>query len=84
MTATLFVKRGHKFIRASTGVEKDDGSRAIGTTLDLKAAAGMAIAQGKTYYGAVPILGKSYITGYEPMKDGSGNIIGAYYVGYPQ
>jgi hypothetical protein len=30
------------------------------------------------------ILGKPYITGYEPMKDGSGNIVGIYYVGYPQ
>ena len=44
----------------------------------------MAVAQGKAYYGVAPILGKAYITGYEPMKDGSGNIIGAYYVGYPQ
>jgi Cache 3/Cache 2 fusion domain len=84
MTATLFVKSGDEYIRASTSVNKDDGSRAIGTTLDLKAAAGMAIAQGKAYYGPVAILGKSYITGYEPMKDESGNIIGAYYVGYPQ
>jgi hypothetical protein len=84
MTATLFVKSGDEFIRASTNVKKDDGSRAIGTTLDLRAAAGMAIAQGKAYYGPVAILGKSYITGYEPMKDGSGNIIGVYYVGYPQ
>jgi hypothetical protein len=84
MTATLFVKSGDEFIRASTNVKKDDGSRATGTTLDLKAAAGMAIAEGKAYYGPAPILGKSYITGYEPMKDGSGNIIGAYYVGYAQ
>jgi len=84
MTATLFVKSADEFLRASTSVKKDDGSRAIGTTLDLKAAAGMAVAQGKAYYGVAPILGKAYITGYEPMKDGSGNIIGAYYVGYPQ
>jgi methyl-accepting chemotaxis protein len=41
MTATLFVKSGDEFIRASTGVKKDDGSRAIGTTL------GIAIAQVK-------------------------------------
>jgi Cache 3/Cache 2 fusion domain len=84
MTATLFVKSGDEFIRASTNVKKDDGSRAMGTALDLKAAAGMAIVQDKAYYGPVAILGKSYITGYEPMKDGSGKIIGVYYVGYPQ
>jgi len=84
MTATLFVKSGDQFIRASTSVRKDDGSRAVGTILDLKAAAGMAVAQGKAFYGPVAILGKSYITGYEPVQDGSGNIIGVYYVGYPQ
>lgn len=84
MTGTLFVKSGDEFIRVSTNIKNDDGSRATGTTLDPKTAAGMAIAQGKAYYGPAPILGKSYITGYEPMKDGSGNIIGAYYVGYPQ
>jgi Cache 3/Cache 2 fusion domain len=77
MTATLFVKSGDEFIRASTGVKKDDGSRAIGTTL------GIAIAQVKpTRSGGH--FGQVYITGHEPMKDGSGNIIGAYYVGYPQ
>ena len=84
MTATLFVKSGNEFVRASTNIKKDDGSRAIGTTLDREAAAGQAIAQGKAYYGPVTILGKPYITGYEPMKDGAGNIIGVYYVGYPQ
>jgi hypothetical protein len=84
MTATLFVKSGAEFVRASTNVRKNDGSRAIGTTLDREAAAGRAIARGKAYYGPVAILGKSYITGYEPMKDGAGNIIGIYYVGYPQ
>src|SRR5262252_3320422 len=30
MTATLFVKSGNEFLRASTSVKKDDGSRAIG------------------------------------------------------
>ena len=84
MTATLFVKNGDEFVRASTNVRKTNGSRAIGTTLDREAAAGRAIAEGKAYYGPVAILGKSYMTGYEPMKDGAGNIIGVYYVGYPQ
>src|SRR5262252_7420541 len=58
MTATLFVKSGNEFVRASTNIKKDDGSRAIGTTLDREAAAGQAIAQGKAYYGPVTILGK--------------------------
>jgi hypothetical protein len=30
----------------------------------------------------VAILGTPYITGYEPIMDGSGAEIGVYYVGY--
>jgi hypothetical protein len=41
------LKSGDEFIRASTSIKKDDGSRAIGTTPDMNAAAGMAIAEGK-------------------------------------
>jgi hypothetical protein len=81
MTATLFVKDGDEYIRVSTSVPKPDGSgRAIGTVL-----AGPAlesIKAGTVYYGEVPILGTPYITGYEPIKDDSGAIIGVYYVGY--
>jgi hypothetical protein len=29
------------------------------------------------------ILGKPYITGYEPIHDASDKVIGVYYVGYP-
>jgi hypothetical protein len=81
MTATLFVKSGDEYVRVSTNVPKPDGSgRAIGTVLAGPALE--AIKAGKAYYGEVPILGTPYITGYEPIKDGAGNQIGVYYVGY--
>ena len=83
MAATLFVKGGDEYIRAATNVPKPDGSgRAIGTIL-----AGPAlesIKMGKAYYGKAPILGTPYVTGYEPIKDASGAIIGIYFVGYSQ
>ena len=81
MTATLFVKGGDEFIRVATSVPKPDGSgRAIGTVLGGPALE--SIKAGKAHYGEVPILGVPYMTGYEPIKDGSGATIGAYYVGY--
>ena len=81
MTATLFVKGGDEYIRVATSVPKPDGSgRAIGTVLAGPALE--AIKQGKAHYGEVPILGVPYITGYEPIKNSSGEIIGVYYVGY--
>jgi Cache 3/Cache 2 fusion domain len=81
-TATIFVKSGDEFVRVATNVKKDDGSRAIGTILDPKGKAMAAIAKGESYFGEADILGKSYVTGYEPIRDGSGNVIGVYYVGY--
>nr|WP_249678639.1 Cache 3/Cache 2 fusion domain-containing protein [Cupriavidus necator] len=83
-TATLFVKNGDDFVRVATNVQKDDGSRAIGTVLDPKGKAIAAIRSGGAYYGDADILGKPYITGYEPIRDASGNVIGIYYVGYPK
>jgi Cache 3/Cache 2 fusion domain len=83
MTATFFVKNGDEYVRVSTSVPKPDGSgRAIGTILDPSGKAIAEIKQGKPFYGEVTILGVPYITGYEPMKDASGNVVGIYYVGY--
>ena len=81
-TATFFVKSGDEFVRVATNVKKDDGSRAIGTILDPKGKAIAAIAKGESYFGEANILGKAYITGYEPIRDASNKIIGIYYVGY--
>lgn len=80
-TATLFVKKDNGFVRISTNVMKN-GNRAIGTQLDPAGPAIAAIREGKAYYGIVDILGKLFDTGYEPIKDASGAIVGIYYVGY--
>jgi hypothetical protein len=81
-TATLFVKSGSDYVRVATNVKKDDGSRATGTILDPNGAVFPMIQKGEAYYGDATILGKPYVTGYEPIKDPSGNVIGIYYVGY--
>lgn len=81
-TATLFVKSGEDFVRVATNVQRADGSRAIGTVLDPAGPAYAMIKTGKAYYGDAVILGKLYVTGYDPIRDESGAIIGIYYVGY--
>jgi signal transduction histidine kinase/DNA-binding response OmpR family regulator len=81
-TATLFVRRGDHFIRVSTNVLRKNGERAVGTELDPKGKAIAKIHAGESFYGVVDILGSPYITGYEPIRDASGAIIGVYYVGY--
>jgi Cache 3/Cache 2 fusion domain len=81
-TATIFVKHGDEYVRVTTNVKKDDGSRAIGTILDPKGKAIESIRNGESFYGEVDILGKPYITGYKPIRDSSQKVIGIYYVGY--
>ena len=80
-TATFFVKKGDAFIRISTN-ELKDGNRAVGTPLDPTGPAFAAISKGEAFYGIVDILGKKYDTGYEPIKNAAGDIIGIYYIGY--
>jgi hypothetical protein len=81
-TATIFVKNGDEFIRVATNVKKDDGSRAIGTLLDPKGKVIASMQKNEPFYGDVDILGKPYMTGYEPIRDPSNGVIGIYYVGY--
>ncbi|HSH72480.1 MAG TPA: diguanylate cyclase [Methylophilaceae bacterium] len=81
-TATLFVKSGDDYIRIATNIKKPHRERATGTELDPDGKAIKAIHSGGAFYGVVDILGNPYITGYEPMYDESGEIIGLWYVGY--
>jgi len=80
-TATLFSKAGEDFIRISTNVQTANG-RAVGTALAQNGAAIQAIRQQKAFYGNVDILGMPFMTGYEPLTDASGSIVGIAYVGY--
>jgi len=38
---------------------------------------------GRSYQGRSDILGQEYVTLYEPIRDGSGNLIGALFMGMP-
>lgn len=81
-TATLFVRDGQEFTRVTTNVKKGDGSRAIGTKLNMNGGAGKAIKRGEAFFGQVEILGNPYLTAYSPMFNPAQDIIGIWYVGY--
>ena len=86
MVATLFAQaRGaasEEYIRVATSVRLPDGTRAVGTVMGSPALE--SIKSGYPYFGEVEVLGTgtAYITRYEPIKDPSGETIGAYFVGY--
>ena len=57
--------------------------RAIGTALDPKGRAYAAVSKDRPFYGVVDILGQPCMTGYEPMRNPQGNVVGIWYVGFP-
>jgi Cache 3/Cache 2 fusion domain len=81
-TATIFVKSGDEYVRVATNVPGSVNGRAIGTILDPKGKAIVSINKNEAFFGDVDILGKPYITGYDPIHDAGGAVIGIYYVGY--
>ncbi len=80
-TATLFVRSGSDFVRVSTNVMKN-GQRATGTTLSRDSAAYGTINRDQAFFGQVDILGSPYLTGYAPIRNAQGEVIGIWYVGY--
>lgn len=80
-TATVFVKSGDEFVRVSTNVLTPEGKRGIGTQL-ARNAAYESLAAGKQFCGQIDVLGTKYDACYNPIKDGSGKVIGASYIGH--
>lgn len=66
--------------RIATTIIKDDGSRAVGTRLQ-GAARAAVIDRGEPYTGEAPILGIPHFAAYLPLKDSTGAVIGAIFVG---
>ncbi|WP_297841987.1 methyl-accepting chemotaxis protein [Pseudomonas sp.] len=80
--ATIFVRSGDDFIRVSTSLSKQDGTRAIGTLLDHKSPAYERLMAGQGYVGRALLFERYYMTQYSPVRDGSGKIIAALFVGF--
>ncbi|MBB5403991.1 methyl-accepting chemotaxis protein [Paraburkholderia youngii] len=79
--ATIFARSGDDFVRVTTSLKKQDGTRAIGTLLDRKGPAYAPLLANRTYTGLAPLFGKRMITQYKPITDASGRVIGALFVG---
>jgi sigma-B regulation protein RsbU (phosphoserine phosphatase) len=81
-TATILVRDGGKFVRICTSVRNDSGKRAKGTVLEGNPEVTQALLRGIPFTGINDILGRPYYTAYTPLKDVSGNVVGALYAGY--
>lgn len=81
-TATVFVRNDDDFIRISTSLTKQDGSRAIGTMLDHKSPAYGRLIAGQEYVGRALLFDRLYMTQYSPVRDSAGKVIAVLYVGF--
>ncbi|MFC4487161.1 methyl-accepting chemotaxis protein [Tepidiphilus baoligensis] len=81
--ATIFERIGDDFLRISTSLRKEDGSRAFLTNLDRDHPAYKRLLAGQEYIGPAILFGKDYMTIYEPMKSEDGEVVGAWFIGYP-
>jgi methyl-accepting chemotaxis protein len=79
--ATVFVRTGDDFVRVSTSLKKEDGSRAIGTALDRNHPAYQGLLKGDEFVGKATLFGKDYMTKYVPVKDGQGKVIAVLFIG---
>ncbi len=79
-TATIFQKIPEGYLRISTNVRKEDGSRAVGTFIPNNSQVIQTIESGETYKGRAFVVNDYYLTAYQPIQI-EGSIQGILYVG---
>ncbi|MDR7071020.1 HAMP domain-containing protein, partial [Pseudoxanthomonas japonensis] len=81
VVATLFVRDGDEFIRATTSLRNTENARVIGTALDHKNPAYALMLEDKPYTGRARLFGRDYMTHYQPLQDAEGRTVGILFVG---
>ncbi|MDR0562976.1 MAG: Cache 3/Cache 2 fusion domain-containing protein [Spirochaetaceae bacterium] len=79
--ATIFVKENNDYRRISTNIIDASGNRVINTFLGSGSAAYAPVTAGQTYVGRAMILGKEYLSAYQPIFDARKNVIGILFIG---
>lgn len=80
--ATVFARQGDDFVRVTTSLTTEDGSRALGTLLGQMHPAYRPLLAGKSYVGRAELFGRLYMTQYTPVKDQTGAVIAVLFVGF--
>ncbi|HEY8567127.1 MAG TPA: methyl-accepting chemotaxis protein [Beijerinckiaceae bacterium] len=83
--ATVFTldKASGQFVRRVTNVKKENGERAVGTTLAADHPAQALLRRGEAYAGPVTLFGRQFYTVYHPTHDAAGAVNGVLYIGVP-
>ncbi len=82
IAATVFVRDKNDYRRISTSIVDGSGKRAVDTFLGSGSAAFGPVNSGITYTGEAVILGKNYLTEYQPIFSGANReVIGILFIG---
>jgi len=79
--ASIFVRSGDDFVRVATSLEKEDGTRAIGTVLERTHPAYQGLLNGTPFTGKVKLFSKDYMTKYVPVRNSTGQVIAVLFIG---
>lgn len=79
--ATIFALKDDDFVRISTSLKKEDGSRAMGTLLGKNSPAYDSIMKKQKYIGTARLFGQDYITVYAPIIE-KDKVLGILFIGY--
>jgi methyl-accepting chemotaxis protein len=84
-TATLFVydEATQQFVRRTTNVKKENGERAVGTSLAPDHPGQPLLRRGEAYKGPAVLFGRRFYTAYQPVFGANDKVIGIAYVGIP-
>jgi methyl-accepting chemotaxis protein len=82
--ATIFLMAEQGMLRVSTTIRKLDGERAIGTFIPSSSPVYQSMVAGRKFVGRAVVAGQGYLTAYTPLKDRSGNVVGALFLGVPE
>ncbi|MBI2423707.1 MAG: Cache 3/Cache 2 fusion domain-containing protein [Candidatus Hydrogenedentes bacterium] len=90
-TCTIFQRMNEAgdMIRVATTVLTAEGTRAVGTYIPAVTPDGTSnpvvetLLKGETYIGRAFVVNGWYITGYEPLREPGGGVMGAIYFGLP-
>ncbi len=78
--ATVFARTGEDFVRITTSLRKQDGTRAVGTLLGRDHPGYAALVAGREYAGRAILFGREYATRYAPVVE-RGALVGVLFVG---
>ncbi|WP_227816226.1 methyl-accepting chemotaxis protein [Nitrogeniibacter aestuarii] len=78
---TVFIKLGKEFVRVATTLQNAEGNKVVGTPLGIFHPAYAPLTEQREYVGPAQLFGRNYATKYTPIKDASGEVVAALFVG---